>query len=143
MKSGSWELTDLYPGAHIRVQIGDFYHHGIYIGDGEVVQFGLPFDVYTDPSQVKVLRSPLKDFCSNAVFIEVYHFSKKELKQKLPDEQIVKTALSKVGEGGYSVIANNCEHFANYCVFGKKTSKQIDDIYESVAALLNKNEKQN
>ncbi|MBQ9467602.1 MAG: lecithin retinol acyltransferase family protein [Clostridia bacterium] len=137
MSNGSWELTDLYPGAHIRVRTGSFYHHGIYIGGGEVVQFGLPRDIYGDPSEIRILRSPVKDFCpDDSSFIEVYRFSRKELKQKQSDAQIVAAALAHVGEGGYSVLRNNCEHFANFCVFGRKTSAQIDDVCKNVSEML-------
>ena len=137
MKTGTWELIDLYPGAHIRVKCDSYYHHGIYIGNGEVVQFGLPFEVYSDPKEVRVLRSSLAEFCGKALFIEVYKFSKKELKEKKPDDVIIETALSCVGQGGYSILRNNCEHFANRCVFGVTKSAQIDEIYANVAKMLN------
>ena len=138
MKKGELQLIDLYPGAHIRVKVGNFYHHGIYIGDGEVVQFGLPFDMYTDAKDVKVLRSPISDFCKPDDFIEVYVYSRKELKQKFKDEVIIANALSHVGEGGYSIIKNNCEHFANFCIFGKKVSDQIDGAYKDVEEMYKK-----
>ena len=139
MKTGSWELTDLYPGAHIRVKVGNFYHHGIYIGNGEVVQFGLPFDMAENSSKIRILRSPLSQFTpSKNDFIEVYRFSGREKRKKQSDEKIVETALSHVGEGGYNIFTNNCEHFATFCVYGEKSSKQIDDAYKNVAALLNK-----
>jgi len=133
MKEGTWELVDLYPGCHIRVKTNNFYHHAIYIGDGEVVQFGLPFDPYnnTNYKDIKVIRSPLKDF-SKSMFIEVYVYSKKELKKKKKDSEIIKTALSSVGEGGYDILKNNCEHFVNYCIFGKAESHQVDEIYKEV-----------
>ena len=37
-------------------------------------------------------------------------------------------ALSRLGEGGYDLVSNNCEHFSNECVFGKKTSNQVKDV---------------
>lgn len=134
----SWQMTEPHKGAHIRVRMSDFYHHGIYIGDDEVVQFGLPSDVYSDASKIRVMRSPLKDFCGTASFFEVYCYSKKEKKLKRADDDIVKTALSKVGEGNYNIINNNCEHFASFCVFGKSSSPQIDQIYSDVAKFLSK-----
>ena len=137
MKKSGWQMLELYPGAHIRVQVKNVYHHGIYVGNDEVVQFGLPYDMYNDPKDVKVLRSPLKDFCADDAFIEVYCYSRKELRRKNSDEEIVRIALSKVGEGNYNILKNNCEHFANFCVFGDSMSKQIDDIYENVEKMLN------
>ena len=136
MKTGEWKLVDLYPGAHIRVKVGNFFHHGIYIGDGEVVQFGYPDNIYQDAKEVKIMRSPIEEFVGPANFIEVYCFSKDELKKKNKDEDIIKIALSHVGEGGYSVLKNNCEHFANRCVFGRSSSSQIDEVYKNVEELL-------
>lgn len=128
MKQGEWKLVDLYPGAHIRVKIKNYYHHGIYIGNDEVVQFGHPFNVNEDPKNVLVIRSPIEDFAGPANFIEVYQYSKKELKLKNKDEDIIKIALSHLGEGGYNILENNCEHFANRCVFNKSISLQVDEI---------------
>ena len=128
MKNGEWKLIDLYPGAHIRVKIKNYYHHGIYIGNDEVVQFGHPFNVNEDPKNVFVIRSPIEDFAGPANFVEVYHYSKKELKLKNKDEDIIKIALSHLGEGGYNILDNNCEHFANRCVFNKSISLQTDSI---------------
>lgn len=139
MKTGKWELKDLYPGAHIRVKFDHFYHHGIYIGDDEVIQFGLPYDIHNDPTKIKVLKSSLAEFCGNEnAFIEVYVFTKKELKEKKKDEEIVLNAINSIGESGYSIIHNNCEHFANRCIFGIAKSSQIDDIYEQVSKMLEK-----
>lgn len=126
----------MYPGAHLRVQTPNYYHHGIYVGNDEVVQFGLPNDVYGSWDEIKVLRSPLAEFCGDAQFVEVYVFDRKERKRKRSDEEIVAAALSKVGQGGYHVLYNNCEHFANMCVFGEATSTQIDEIYQNVEKLL-------
>ena len=137
MKKSHWQLADLYAGAHIRVPVGNIHHHGIYIGNGEVVQFGLPMDMYRAANEVKVLRSPIEDFSGGATFVEVYVYDRKEKKQKRKDEQIVEFALSKVGEGGYDLIRNNCEHFANLCVFGVAKSEQIDSVAANVAKLLN------
>ena len=138
MKTGEWKLVDLYPGAHIRVKISNFYHHGIYIGNGEVVQFGYPNNISEDPKDVKVVRSPINEFVGTANFIEVYCYSKSELKKKRKDEDIIKEALSHIGEGGYSILKNNCEHFANRCVFGNGSSSQIDEVYANVDKLLKK-----
>lgn len=128
MKNGEWKLIDLHPGAHIRVKVKNYYHHGIYIGNDEVVQFGHPFNVNEDPKNVLVIKSPIEDFAGPANFIEVYQYSKKELKLKNKDEDIIKIALSHLGEGGYNILDNNCEHFANRCVFNKSISLQTDSI---------------
>ena len=122
-----WEMIAPYEGAHIRVQIQNIYHHGIYIGNDEVVQFGLPFDMLKPKEEVKVLKSSIEDFLQGG-FLEVKVFDRKERKLKNDDQKIIEIALSKLGEGGYDIVHNNCEHFANFCIFNKKESKQVDDI---------------
>lgn len=126
-----WDMIEPYYGAHIRVEIGKLYHHGIYIGNDEVVQFGLPMDVYRDPKTVKVIKSPISDFLGGG-FLEVRRYDRKELKQKNSDEEIVRIALSKLGEGDYNILTNNCEHFCNFCIFGKKISTQVDSVHDEV-----------
>lgn len=142
MKKSHWQLVDLYPGAHVRVPVGSIHHHGIYVGDGEVVQFGLPTDIGREAKDVKVLRSPIEDFSAGATFVEVYVYDRKEKRAKRKDDEIVQFALSKVGEGGYDLLRNNCEHFANLCVFGVAKSEQIDSVYANVVRLLENNKKE-
>lgn len=126
-----WEMKDPYIGAHLRVQIQSIYHHGIYIGNDEVIQFGLPIDMLRPKEEVKVLVSTVEEFLQGG-FLEVRVFDRKERKLKNEDSQIVEIAKSKIGEGGYDIVHNNCEHFANFCIFNKKESKQIDDIRSEI-----------
>lgn len=136
--SQSWSPIEPYKGAHIRVKFHDFFHHGIYISHDCVVQFGLPMDVYSEPEKVKVLVSSLEEFCKDESIFEVRVYSKDELLRKRSDEEIGDYALSCVGMGGYNLLNNNCEHFANLCVFGKKISAQVESVYKDVEMLLAK-----
>ena len=124
----NWSMKQPYPGAHIRVQVGEIYHHGIYIGNDEVVQFGTPFNIGNIPKNIKVIKSHIDEFL-NGGFLEVREFTKKEKKIKNDDLTIVKIALSRLGEGNYDLIHNNCEHFANECIFNERKSKQVDDMH--------------
>lgn len=133
-----WKLADPYPGAHIRVKTGSFYHHGIYIGNDEVVQFGYPFNYTQDPKSVIVVRSSIFDFLKGG-FLEVKEFSHKEKKQKYSDSKIIENALSHLGEAGYNILNNNCEHFVNLCIFGKKISYQTEQLHKDIKKKLNDN----
>ena len=42
--------------------------------------------------------------------------------------EIVKRANSKVGEKGYNLLLNNCEHFARRCCHGEWKSTQADAL---------------
>ncbi|XP_078323642.1 phospholipase A and acyltransferase 1-like isoform X2 [Crassostrea virginica] len=48
-------------------------------------------------------------------------------------EEIVEEAILKIGEIGYNVLWNNCEHFAAYCRYGVKWSQQADTFLTGVA----------
>lgn len=134
-----WKMIDPYPGAHIRVKVGKFYHHAIYIGNDEVVQFGYPSDIFNESQKnIKIIRSPISEFLNNG-FLEVRIYNLKEKKLKRKDLEIVQIALSKIGEGNYNILQNNCEHFANFCVFGKKTSSQVAQIHEEIRKKLGEN----
>ena len=126
-----WEMIAPYPGAHIRVQIQSIYHHGIYVGEDEVIQFGLPFDMLRPKEEVKVLKSNMEQFLQGG-FLEVRVFDRKEKQLKNDDKKIIELALSKLGEDGYDIVHNNCEHFVNFCIFNKKESEQVDSVRSEI-----------
>ncbi len=120
-------------GDHIRVSRGIYYHHGIYIGDDRVIQFGSPTNEL-DPNTAEVLESSLSDFLKGGT-LEVATYNDEELKKIRTADEIVAYAKSKLGTKGYNIISNNCEHFANECVFGEKKSEQVDNIMGIFASL--------
>lgn len=133
----TWEMIEPNPGDHIRVKLKGYYHHGIYIGNDEVIQFGHPFDVFSNHDEIAVIKSNIEDFLHGG-FLEVRIYNKKELKKKRPADQIIKTANELIGTKGYHILYNNCEHFANYCVFLEKISHQIDDVHDQIKEMLGK-----
>ena len=51
---------------------------------------------------------------------------KDRAKRPFSSKVIKERALSKKGQIFYSVLLNNCEHFATWCRYGIKESKQVD-----------------
>ena len=98
-----WEIKKPIFGDHIRVKRALYSHHGIYASED------------------------LKTFLNGGV-LEVRSFNQEELRLKRHPQDIINYAFSRVGEGGYNLISNNCEHFANDCLFGKKKSSQVDSV---------------
>ena len=47
-------------------------------------------------------------------------------------EETVERACSRLGEKGYNLITNNCDHFATWC----KTGKRISILVEGINAVL-------
>ena len=138
MTDERWDVIEPRPGDMIRVNVGAYYHYGIFIGGDEVVQFGTASDAMGDPADVRILRSNIDDFLCGKGFLEVRVLSHAERRKKRPDKEIVAYALSRVGEGGYDIIHNNCRHFANECVVGQKGKTRIDSIRDQVRKKLGK-----
>lgn len=111
----------------IRVNRGLYYHYGIYLDDNNVVQFGTEDGVEISPKNARVMIVTLEKFL-NGGECEVRDYTKEEETKKRKPTEIVNYALAHLGEGGYDLIKNNCEHFANRCVFGESVSQQVDDI---------------
>ena len=51
-------------------------------------------------------------------------------------DETVSRAKSKLGEGGYNLLLNNCEHFAVWCKTGIKDSSQVDKILNLIISLI-------
>ncbi len=124
-----WTLSDPRFGDIVRVSAGRFYHYGIYAGDGEIIQFGPTPDAAHSllDADIRVITSDIDGFLKGG-FLEVASLSIAErLKANKPAE-IVARARKRIGEGGYDILKNNCEHFVNECAFGRKSSEQVDSV---------------
>jgi hypothetical protein len=119
---------ELKPGDHLVSRRLGYTHHGIYSGEGNVIHYsGLAHDL--KPGCIEV--TSLKDFGGNQLVWVRPH----------PDapytgDQIVNRARSRIGEDGYSVFANNCQHFVRWCIFDKHESVQVDRGIAALAALV-------
>ncbi len=124
-----WIVDNCKFGDMIRVKCGAILHYGIYVSDDEVVQFGLPpvGGLKVNPVGVVVCATDIDKFCCGS-FVEVGVPDKAERKKRLSPQQTVAAAKSRMGEGGYDVITNNCEHFANECYFGVHRSEQEEAV---------------
>lgn len=132
-----WKIKNPCNGDHIRVNRGFYYHHGIYASDECVYQFASPEGSEISPETAVVGITTLDKFLKGGI-VEVREYSDDELKEKRNPEEIIKYAKEHLGEMGYNLISNNCEHFANRCVFGKSMSTQVDDIFEKIMGAFSK-----
>ncbi len=113
----------------IRVRLGSVYHYGIFVSEDEVIAFGLPpVPEYQDrPDRFTVCAVDIDVFSCGRI-PEAAVFDLGERRKKFSARRIVANARARLGEGGYNLLHNNCEHFANECVFGEKRSAQTDDV---------------
>lgn len=106
-------------GDHIKVKrMGGLYtHHGIDMGDGTVIHLsGEP----TRRRAAEVQQVPMDEFLKGGAPELVGHAEPRH-----SAAATVKEARKHLGEGGYDLWRNNCEHFAAYCATGRRESEQI------------------
>ena len=122
-----WWPSSCRPGDMIRIRLGSIWHYGIFVSESEVIQFGPPpvSGLRTD-GEVTVCATDMDTFCCGGI-AETAELDKAEAKTRIPPEETVRLARSRMGEGGYNLIHNNCEHFAHQCVFGIRRSNQEED----------------
>ena len=124
-----WKNKKPVMGDHIRVNRGLYYHHGIYADDYCVFHFASPSDDEMNPDTARVLYTTLDDFLKGGI-LEVREYTVEEMNKKREPKEVVDAAIKSIGESGYNLISNNCEHFANKCVFGEAKSEQVDLVKE-------------
>ncbi len=124
-----WVMKEPARGDMIRVALGGLYHFGIFVSEEEVIQFGLaPTARRRVPdSEVEVLASDIDAFLAGG-FLEVCEFDRKERKSHPTPDEVVARARQRLGERGYHILYNNCEHFATECVTGQRTCRQTEDL---------------
>jgi hypothetical protein len=124
-----WKTKKPVLGDHIRVSRGLYYHHGIYADDYCVFHFASPSDNEMNPETARVLYTTLDGFLKGGT-LEVREYTFEESNKKRNPKEVIDAAIKSIGEGGYNVISNNCEHFANRCIFGESKSEQVDNVKE-------------
>ena len=123
-----WTPDECRPGDIVRVKLGAVYHYGVFVSEDEVIQFGEPpVNALISGSDKKVLATDIETFSAGGI-VERSELDRSEEKKRFPREKTVALARSRIGEGGYDIIHNNCEHFAYECLFGVGRSLQEEEL---------------
>ena len=107
-------------GAHLMTPRRAYTHHGIYVGEGRVVQYGgLSRGLRRGPvEEVSLLQFAR----GREIWVrpeETSHFNR---------ENVIHRARLRLGEDRYHPLKNNCEHFCEWCVRGEARSYQVDEL---------------
>ena len=111
------ERTPAY-GDMIRVKVKFYYHYGVFLDENRVVQFGLPDNTGIPPEQIAVIMTDCQTFLQGGT-VETACLTFWEKRRRRPPAKTEAYALSRLGQTGYHILHNNCEHFAYDCVMGK------------------------
>ena len=109
-------ISDLSPGQHIVAFRNLHYHHGIYVGHNEVIDF----------SREGVQKKSYYEFEDGCRVYAIDHDD-----EDLPStDEILRRANSalKTYDKPYNVATNNCEHFATFITTNQRESQQVQRV---------------
>lgn len=120
-------VPDFLPGDFLVFQRywGLYHHCAIYIRDGYVVHLTGGKEEWLHLVKGKVKKEKL--VIKPGDHVQVVN-GKRDGKEPLPTEEIIKRAESQIGKKGYNWLTNNCEHFVNFCLYGIRSSRQANNI---------------
>ena len=109
-------------GDHICVKRFLYCHHGIDCGDGSVIHYtGNPWQ----RKNALITRDSLENFAKGAPLRIVTYTPQPA------EDEVLQRAEERLNETRYSLLFNNCEHFARYCMTGLPESKQVKTIFKT------------
>lgn len=117
-------LGDAEPpvGAHLVTPWRGFAHHGIYLGGGRVIHYNAR--VYRFKRR-PVEETGMPEFAEGRPVFVVDHAEPVHA-----TEEVLQRARSRLGEDGYHLLDNNCEHLAEWCLHGVARSFQVESALD-------------
>ena len=107
-------------GDHLVTPRTGYSHHGIYIGNNEVIHYS---GGSTGLNKGTVCVTSLSGFQYGESVRIKYHEER-----AFEADDTVARAYSRLGEDEYSLLSNNCEHFATWCIHGIPISEQVKRV---------------
>ena len=114
-------------GDHLAIQRLGYSHHGLYVGNGQVIHYQGSFA--NDDQTGQIGLSMLDDFHRGQPLQVVSHSSR-----PFSPEECVARAFSRLGEQDYHLLFNNCEHFVLWCIEDRHSSPQVNHATTALAA---------
>jgi Lecithin retinol acyltransferase len=125
------------PGEHGRLRRGDHIragdpwtarHDGIYLGDELVIHLTGPAGGRKDAGRMQI--------ASLAQFAGGRPVTVRRYTGAHDPEDIVARAMSRLGQGDYHLIFNNCQHFARWCATGDHESEQVRSVAATTGTVM-------
>jgi hypothetical protein len=113
------------------IGLSTYQHYGVYIGDNKVIHFAPYEGEEISPENGIIHETSLEKFL-NGRELQIAQ----DIDSKYSEGEIINRANSRIGEKGYDLLTNNCEHFARWCVTGENVSYQIDNLPSKIDTTL-------
>jgi len=114
--------------------VGTGYRHfGIYEGNNSVIHFAVQDGSFKKKNAV-VHETSLERF-AHGFPVVIIEFPEDK---RLPPDEVVERARSRLGEKCYNLLFNNCEHLAVWCKTGKHRSSQVNAVKKLLIAFVTK-----
>ena len=106
-------------GDHLVTPRTGYTHHGLYIGNQEVIHYEGKFG----SDSGRIAEVTLVEFCEGAS-CSVRDYPLRVYGRK----ESIERACQRLGECDYNVVFNNCEQFVAWCIMGIGYSEQINTV---------------
>ena len=106
-KEAEYQLAE-----HLFIRRGPYTHHGIYVGDYQVIHYSP-----SEEDMIDIHPASLEEFSGGNT---IYCLSRNQSPLTYTPEEAVNRAWERVGEEHYHLLINNCEQFVRWCRCGKK-----------------------
>ena len=121
LNSANWLLVaeqEPLLASHIVTPRRGYLHHGIYVGGGKIVHYaGLAHGLRRSPVEETTLDRFAR---GRPVWV------RSDAPPTFSSREVIHRARSRVGEDGYRLLTNNCEHFCEWCLHGEHRSYQVE-----------------
>src|SRR5579862_5736755 len=115
------EMPILRLGDHLRAGYPRGVHHdGIYLGNGEVIHLTGSPDGGKAGARVRI--------DTLAVFAVGRPVTVRPYAGNHDPDAIIARAMSRLGDGGYHLLFNNCQHIARWCATGDHLSEEVESV---------------
>lgn len=131
-------LAQLKPGDHVSFYRSDlsYSHHGIVLevqtNSFLIIHYAITLEMLWDSLVegslyfAEVIQSEWKvDLDSSSEELYLNHYDQIKC---FSNEETVRRAMKAIGKRGYSLMNNNCEHWARWCRTGDAYSEQVSNI---------------
>lgn len=125
-------------GEHVVSERLLYKHHGIYIGNKQVIQYSgyaIGINIADTIPNFTDKRSPIEVVSWDDFTQKKEYWVQQHNNAKYSKEEIVNRAFSRMKEGEYNLFYNNCEHFVNWCIYNYSSSNQIRNFFRFILPL--------